>query len=97
MSIAGLFLVMNCRKWIVSKFSYKKLLLNQSFILMKTLFIFLLNSEESEFVIIMRVSSANTIVLDISDTIFGRSLTYKRNKLLHVWSLVDPIVWLAPI
>jgi hypothetical protein len=71
---------MNCRKWVVSKFGGNKLLLNQLSILIKTLFIFFLNSEGTEFVIIMLVSSANKIGLDISDTTFGSSSVYKRKN-----------------
>jgi hypothetical protein len=40
--------------------------------MIKTLLIFFLNSEGLEFVIIMLVSSANKIGLDISDIVFGR-------------------------
>ena len=57
-----------------------KLLFNQLFILIKTLLIFFLNSEESEFVIIMLVSSTNTNGLDESDIIFGRSMMHKREN-----------------
>jgi hypothetical protein len=41
---------------------------------------FFLNSEISEFVIIMLVLSASKIGLDILDIIFGRPLIYKRTK-----------------
>ena len=44
------------------------------------LLIFFLNSEGSEFVIIMLVSSASKIGLDISNIIFGRTLMYKRKN-----------------
>jgi len=64
-----IFLVMNSRKWVLSNFS-DKLLFSQLFILIKTLLIFFLNSEGSEFVIIMLVSSTNTNGLDESDIIF---------------------------
>ena len=74
-------LVINCRKWVLSKFSDNKLLLNQLFILIKTLLIFFfLISEGLEFVIIMLVLSANKIGLDISDIIFWRSLIYSRKN-----------------
>jgi hypothetical protein len=56
------------------------MLLNQLFILIKTLLIFFLNSESLEFVVMMLVSSANKIGLDKSDIIFGRSLIYHRKK-----------------
>ena len=69
MSISWLFLVMNSRKWVLSNFHDNKLLFSQLFILIKTLLIFFLNSEGSEFVIIMLVSSTNTNGLDESDTI----------------------------
>jgi hypothetical protein len=39
-----------------------------------------LNSWRSELVIIMLVSSANRIGLDILDMILGRSLTYRRKN-----------------
>jgi hypothetical protein len=71
---------MNCIKWVLSKLSDNKLLLNQLFILIKTILILFLNSEGSEFAIITLVSSANKINLDISDIIFGRSLMYKRKS-----------------
>ena len=67
---------MNGRKWVLSKFS-DKLFLNQLLILIKAWLVFLLNSEGLEFVIIMSVSSANQIGLDISSIIFGRLLMYK--------------------
>ena len=60
---------MNSRKWVLSNFHDNKLLFSQLFILIKTLLIFFLNSEGSEFVIIMLVSSTNTNGLDESDTI----------------------------
>ena len=53
---AWLFLVMYCRKWVLSKFSDNKFLLNLLFVLIKTLLIFFLNSEGWELVIIMLVS-----------------------------------------
>jgi len=62
------------------KLSDNKLLFSQLFILIKTLLIVFLNSEGSEFVIIMLVSSANTNGLDESDIIFGRSMMYKRQN-----------------
>jgi hypothetical protein len=68
---------MNCRKWVLSKFSDNKLLLNQLLILIKAWLLFFLNSERLKFVIIMLVLPANQIVLDISDIIFGRLLMYK--------------------
>ena len=71
---------MTCRKWgFFTKFSDNKLLLSQSFILIKTL-IFFLNSEGSEFVIIMPVLTTNKIGLDESDIIFGGSKMYKRKN-----------------
>jgi len=71
---------MNCRQWVLSKFSDNKLLLNLLFVLIKTLLIFFLKSVGSEFVIIMLVSPLNKIGLDKSDIIFGRSLMYKRKN-----------------
>ena len=68
---------MNFRKWVLSKFSDNKLLLNQLLILIKAWLVFCLNSEGLEFVIILLVSSANQIGLDILDIIFGRLLLYK--------------------
>ena len=74
-------LVMNCRNWVLSKFNDNKLLLNQLFILIKTLLIFFLNTKGLEFVINMLVSFANKIGLDKPNIISGRSLTYKiKNK-----------------
>jgi len=46
----------------------------------KAWLVFFLNSEGLEFVIIMLVSSANQIGLDISDIIFGRLLMYKNKN-----------------
>jgi hypothetical protein len=47
-------------------------------ILIKVWLVFFLNVEGLEFVIIMLVSSANQIGLDISYVIFGRLLMHKR-------------------
>jgi hypothetical protein len=71
---------MNCRKWVLSKFSDNKLLLNQLLILLQAWLVFFLNSEGLEFVIIMLVLSVNQIGLDTSDIIFGRLLMYKRKN-----------------
>jgi hypothetical protein len=80
MSFFWLFLFTICRKWVLSKYSYNKLLLNQLFFLIKTLLIFFLNSEGLEFVIMMLVSPANKIGLNISDINFGRSIIYSRKN-----------------
>jgi hypothetical protein len=85
---------MNCRKWVLSKFSDNKLLLNQLLLIsIKAWLVFFLNPEGLEFVIILLVSSANQIGLDISDIIFGRLLLYK-SKIL---SLAEPHVRMAAI
>jgi hypothetical protein len=68
---------MNCRQWVLSKFSDNKLLSNLLFVSIRTLLIFFLHSVGSEFVIIMLVLHVNKIGLDISDIIFERSLMYK--------------------
>jgi len=60
--------------------------------LIKAWLVFFLNSEGLEFVIIMLVSSANQIGLDISDIIFGRLLMYKNKIMVQVLSLVEPCV-----
>jgi len=49
-------LVIDCRKWVLSKFGDNKLLLNQLFILIEMLLIFFTNSEGSAFVIVILVS-----------------------------------------
>jgi hypothetical protein len=76
MSVSLLYLVINYRKWVLSKFS-EKLLLNQLFIFIKMLISFL-NSEGLEFVIIILVSYANKIGLGYIRCNFWKNINVQK-------------------
>jgi len=76
-----LVLVKNCKKYVLSQFNIYKLLWTiYLFISLNISLFFNLNSVSSRFAIIKLVSSANKIGLDLSDTLWERSIIYIKNN-----------------
>ena len=74
----------------MSIFEGSKLLINQLLIFVILLFTAFENLWESEPVMVMLVSSAKGIGLDVSEMDFGRSLMYNKKKAGdRVWSYVE--------
>ena len=74
------FFVKNCKKFVLLKFSVKRLLWSQFVISVMTVLILVLNSSGFAFDIIILVSSANNIELAIFFQVNGKSLMYIRKS-----------------
>ena len=74
------FLVKNCKKFVLLMFSVKRLLWNQFLISVMTVLILVSNSSGFSFYIIMLVSSATNIELAILFKVNGKLLMYIRKS-----------------
>lgn len=84
-----LFLVWNCKKWVLSNFKDNKLLLNHSLISAKTVLTLVENSAELGLVILLVLSVYNTN-LAFLDVVVGTSFI-NNNILVCLLSLTVPV------
>ena len=86
-----LFLVWNCKKWVLSEFKDNKLLLNDSWISAKTVLTLVENSAELGLVIILLVVSVYNTNLAFLDVVVGMS--FVNNNILVCLLSLTVSVW----